>query len=212
MPSSFFFMLGLFVGTAIAKKDGTDRNTSITSTTTSITNTTTFITNTTTFITHTSTMSATIDYDRTTIKTSNSRTEMNVSTKSSTDKPSGNSTISVATRGRAKPSSQTVTETKRTTKPQTTPAPGGSVTSQTTKGTFPKSSTSSPKTAGSDKTGIIILVILILVVVAFLLACYVTQKRRRRYSVDFSSRQDEVNIPLSTVEPVDTAPQNGSSI
>lgn len=51
----------------------------------------------------------------------------------------GNSATSVATTGRAKPSSQTVTETKRTTKPQTTPAPGGPVASQTTKGTFPKS-------------------------------------------------------------------------
>ncbi|XP_024658425.2 uncharacterized protein si:dkey-27h10.2 [Maylandia zebra] len=200
MPSGFFFMLGLVVGTAIANKTilETDLITSITNTTS------TFITNTTTFITNTSTMNTTINYDQTTIKTSNSSTEMNVSTESS-----GNSAISVATTGRAKPSSQTVTETKRTTKPQTTPAPGGPVASQTTKGTFPKSSTSSPKTAGSDKTGIIILVIIILVVVAFLLVCYVAKKRRRRYSVDFSSRQDEVNIPLSTVAPVDTAPQNG---
>ncbi|CAI5680690.1 unnamed protein product [Oreochromis niloticus] len=149
-------------------------------------------------------MSTTISVT-TTINTSDSNTEMNVSTES----PTGNSPISVATTSTAKPNSQTVTETIRTTKPQTTPAPGGSETSPTTKGTSPKSPTSSTKTAGTDKTGIIILIILILVVVVFLIACYVTQKRRRRYSVDFSSRQDEVNIPLSTVEPVDTAPQNG---
>lgn len=33
----------------------------------------------------------------------------------------------------------------------------------------------------------------------------------QRYSVDSTSRPDEANIPLSTMEPTDTAPQNGQS-
>nr|XP_046271657.1 uncharacterized protein si:dkey-27h10.2 [Scatophagus argus] len=68
-------------------------------------------------------------------------------------------------------------------------------------------------TAGtSDSTGIIILVVIILVALAFGIACYIARKRGRRYSVDFTSRPDEANIPLSTVEPelpVDAGPQNG---
>ncbi|XP_026158722.1 uncharacterized protein C11orf24 [Mastacembelus armatus] len=63
-----------------------------------------------------------------------------------------------------------------------------------------------------DTTGIIILVVIIVVAVVFAIACYFTRKRGRRYSVDFTSRADEANIPLSTVEPdltVDTVSQNG---
>lgn len=63
-----------------------------------------------------------------------------------------------------------------------------------------------------ETTGIIILVIIIIVALGFGLACYFARKRGRRYSVDFTSRPEEANIPLSTVEPdppVDTVFQNG---
>ncbi|XP_040002859.1 bromodomain-containing protein DDB_G0270170 isoform X3 [Xiphias gladius] len=67
----------------------------------------------------------------------------------------------------------------------------------------------------SGNTGIIILIVIILVSFGCLVACYLARRRgrvSRRYSVDFSSRPDETNIPLSTVQPEltgDTVSQNG---
>ncbi|KAE8277654.1 hypothetical protein D5F01_LYC24352 [Larimichthys crocea] len=69
-----------------------------------------------------------------------------------------------------------------------------------------------PQEASSDSTGIIILFVIIIVALGFGVACYVARKRGRRYSVDFASRPDEINIPLSAVEPelpADTVSQNG---
>ncbi|XP_053275202.1 uncharacterized protein si:dkey-27h10.2 [Pleuronectes platessa] len=63
-----------------------------------------------------------------------------------------------------------------------------------------------------DTPGIVILIVIILVALGFGVACYVVRKRGRRYSVDFTSRQDEANIPLSIVDhelPADTVSQNG---
>ncbi|XP_063740354.1 uncharacterized protein si:dkey-27h10.2 isoform X1 [Eleginops maclovinus] len=71
--------------------------------------------------------------------------------------------------------------------------------------------TPKPIKSNNYNTGIIILVVIILVAVAFGVACFIARKRARRYSVDFTSRPDEANIPLSTMEPdfpVDAAPQN----
>lgn len=75
-----------------------------------------------------------------------------------------------------------------------------------------KSPTTKPSLDTGDSTGIIILVVIVIVAFAFGIVCYFTRKRGRRYSVDFTSRHDEANIPLSTVEPalpVDTVSQNG---
>ncbi|XP_075889094.1 uncharacterized protein LOC142892722 [Nelusetta ayraudi] len=69
-----------------------------------------------------------------------------------------------------------------------------------------------PPPEADETTGIVILVIIIIVALGFGLACYFARKKGRRYSVDFTSRPDEANIPLSTMEPdppVDTAFQNG---
>ncbi|KAF1395377.1 hypothetical protein PFLUV_G00010880 [Perca fluviatilis] len=74
----------------------------------------------------------------------------------------------------------------------------------------PPSTTAKPNTG--DSTGIIILVVIILIALVCGVACYFARKRGRRYSVDFTSRPDEANIPLSTVEPelpIDTVSQNG---
>ncbi|XP_060939477.1 uncharacterized protein si:dkey-27h10.2 [Limanda limanda] len=63
-----------------------------------------------------------------------------------------------------------------------------------------------------DTIGIAILVVIILVALGFGVACYIVRKRERRYSVDFMSRQDEANIPLSILDPelpVDTVSQSG---
>ncbi|XP_061778959.1 uncharacterized protein [Nerophis lumbriciformis] len=63
-----------------------------------------------------------------------------------------------------------------------------------------------------DSTGIIVLVLIIIIAIGFSLACCFVRRRQRRYSVDFHSRPDEANVPLSTVEPeapVDSASHNG---
>ncbi|XP_008300899.1 cell wall protein DAN4 [Stegastes partitus] len=93
-----------------------------------------------------------------------------------------------------------------------TPKPNdpGTTTEATTN---PKSTTAKPTSGGAgDSIGFIILIIIIIVALAFGVACYVAQKRGRRYSVDFTSRPDEANIPLSTMDPelpLESVPQNG---
>ncbi|TDH16332.1 hypothetical protein EPR50_G00018710 [Perca flavescens] len=90
----------------------------------------------------------------------------------------------------------------------TTPKPIGPKTSKSAATT--KSPTAKPSTG--DSTGIIILVVILLIALVCGVACYFARKRGRRYSVDFTSRPDEANIPLSTVEPelpIDTTSQNG---
>ncbi|XP_056892520.1 uncharacterized protein si:dkey-27h10.2 isoform X2 [Takifugu flavidus] len=72
--------------------------------------------------------------------------------------------------------------------------------------------TAQPVSELDDATGIIILVVIIIIALGFGLACYFARKRGRRYSVDFNSRGDDANIPLSTVEPeltADAVTQNG---
>ncbi|XP_040002861.1 uncharacterized protein si:dkey-27h10.2 isoform X4 [Xiphias gladius] len=111
------------------------------------------------------------------------------------------------------------------TKQKTTDSPTKSLT--TPKAIDPKSSTSASSINSnttkenlalretSGNTGIIILIVIILVSFGCLVACYLARRRgrvSRRYSVDFSSRPDETNIPLSTVQPEltgDTVSQNG---
>ncbi|XP_071768297.2 uncharacterized protein LOC139921824 [Centroberyx gerrardi] len=64
----------------------------------------------------------------------------------------------------------------------------------------------------SDSTGIIIIIVIVLAALVLGVACYISRKRARRYSVDFHSRPDDAQIPLSTVEPdahVDSVSQNG---
>nr|XP_020447484.1 uncharacterized protein LOC109955553 isoform X2 [Monopterus albus] len=98
----------------------------------------------------------------------------------------------------------------------TTPAPFTSPKSKTATSTTDrnKHTTTSPARRGSgDTIGISILVVIIAVAVVFVIACCFLRKRReRRYSVDLTSRPDEANIPLSTVEPelhIDSVSQNG---
>ncbi|XP_068178417.1 uncharacterized protein si:dkey-27h10.2 [Antennarius striatus] len=72
--------------------------------------------------------------------------------------------------------------------------------------------TAEPLLEANESTGIIILVVIILVALMFGVVCYVVRKRGRRYSVDFSSRPDEANIPLSVMDPElprEAMPQNG---
>ncbi|KAK7930561.1 hypothetical protein WMY93_006956 [Mugilogobius chulae] len=74
------------------------------------------------------------------------------------------------------------------------------------------STTLKPSAKGSDLTGIIIVVVLIIIALLAGLVCYVARSRGRRYSVDLTSRPDEAQIPLSTVEPeglVETVTSNG---
>ncbi|XP_053182220.1 uncharacterized protein si:dkey-27h10.2 [Scomber japonicus] len=61
-------------------------------------------------------------------------------------------------------------------------------------------------------TGIIVLIVIIIIAVVFLIACLLAKKRGRRYSVEFNSRPDDTNIPLSTMQPempADSTSQNG---
>ncbi|XP_067441047.1 serine-rich adhesin for platelets [Thunnus thynnus] len=98
---------------------------------------------------------------------------------------------------------------KSTQSPMTTSTPlSASQSTLTTKG----ETTEHGKNTATDRTGIIILVVIIIVALGFGVACYFARKRGRRYSVDFNSRPDEANIPLSTIPsemPPDNAPQNG---
>ncbi|XP_062289722.1 uncharacterized protein si:dkey-27h10.2 [Scomber scombrus] len=100
-----------------------------------------------------------------------------------------------------------------TTATMTTPmalSPSQSAMSTTTKGKT--TTTATPLQSSGDKTGIIVLVVIIIIAVVFLIACLFAKKRGRRYSVDFNSRPDDTNIPLSTMQPemtADSASQNG---
>ncbi|XP_049900456.1 translation initiation factor IF-2 isoform X1 [Epinephelus moara] len=142
-------------------------------------------------------------------------TQMDVTTSSGTNVTKGNSTISPLTTKQKDSGNESPGNTSYTPVPSvTTPTPKKSTTKTATKPKpKEKTPTAEPKTAaGSDSTGIIILVVIIIVALAFGVACYFARKRGRRYSVDFTSRPDEANIPLSTIEPelpIDSAPQNG---
>ncbi|XP_034045213.1 uncharacterized protein si:dkey-27h10.2 [Thalassophryne amazonica] len=77
-----------------------------------------------------------------------------------------------------------------------------------------RATTVKPETSRSGgNTGIIIIIVLMIIAaIVFVLVCYFARKRGRRYSVDFASRPDEANIPLSAIEPevpAGAAPQNG---
>ncbi|KAJ0033698.1 hypothetical protein NQD34_000805 [Periophthalmus magnuspinnatus] len=82
-----------------------------------------------------------------------------------------------------------------------------------TRGGFQGTLTTTPKPSdGNESVGIIILVVIIVIALLTGFVCFVTRRRARRYSVDLSSRPDEAQIPLSTVEPegpVETATANG---
>lgn len=72
--------------------------------------------------------------------------------------------------------------------------------------------TPSPTSDGSGSVGIIILVVIIAIALLAALICYVARSKGRRYSMDLSSRPDDVQIPLSTVEheaPPETITPNG---
>ncbi|KAM6942355.1 uncharacterized protein PEZ65_004231 [Lycodopsis pacificus] len=107
------------------------------------------------------------------------------------------------------------TSGKEATLPTTTPKPNDlpkTTTSVTTTNNKLKDKEIAAKPANStagDSTGIIILVVIVLIALGFGLACFFLRNRRRRNSVDFTSRPDETNIPLNSVEPIDAVPQNG---
>ncbi|KAF6724619.1 hypothetical protein FQA47_015437 [Oryzias melastigma] len=90
------------------------------------------------------------------------------------------------------------------------PTPHPPPTAPATRNSDEKSTTVSPNAAGSDKTGIIILIVLILLTFVLGVACFFARGRGRRYSVDITSRPDEVTVPLSAVEaelPADSGPE-----
>lgn len=141
-------------------------------------------------------------------------TQMDVTTSSGTNVTKGSSTISPLTTKQK--SDESPGNTSHTTMSSVTTPKPKEPTKKTATNPKPKekTTTAKPKTAAaaSDSTGIIILVVIIIVALAFGVACYFARKRGRRYSVDFTSRPDEANIPLSTIEPelpIDSAPQNG---
>ncbi|XP_030578034.1 probable serine/threonine-protein kinase DDB_G0277071 isoform X1 [Archocentrus centrarchus] len=188
MPSISFFILGLVVATVKANEttlwNTTDPD--LHNSTTTTTTTTSVITSIITSITNANTPSI----------------YMNKNDIKSTPVPATTAHPGFSDSGKETSSSHPDAKTEKAT---STPS-GSSASTKSNSKTTPKSSS---KTAGTDKTGIIILIVLIIVIAGFLTACYLVHKRRRRYSADISSRQDEVNIPLSTVEPVGTAPHNG---
>nr|XP_043885296.1 uncharacterized protein si:dkey-27h10.2 isoform X2 [Solea senegalensis] len=123
---------------------------------------------------------------------SNTTSNINNVTMSPTVKQRGGETPG---RGRA---------TQKPTKAFTTPKPS------VHRSTPAKTTTAAPHTEG-DTVGIIIFIVIILMAVGFGTACYFLRKREKSYSVDITARQDDINIPLSTVEPelpADTVPQN----
>lgn len=104
------------------------------------------------------------------------------------------------------------TDDKGETTALPTPKPGGATKIPTTKDKAKDMVTPKPAASESDSTGIIIIVVIIIIALVFAVACFFARKRGRRYSVDLTSRPDEANIPLSTVEPelhIDAVPQNG---
>lgn len=68
-----------------------------------------------------------------------------------------------------------------------------------------------PESDGSDSVGIIILIVIIVSALLAALICYIARNKGRRFSVELTSRPDEVQIPLSYVEPeaVETITPNG---
>lgn len=129
-------------------------------------------------------------------------TDINSTIIPSTPKPAGNETSEDEEIPKPKMSSAA---------PQTTPKSKKATT--TTKANLKNTiTTAKPQENTSDSTGIIILVVIIIVALGFGVACYCARNRRRRYSVDFTTRQEDANIPLSTVDPEmpgDPSPQNG---
>ncbi|XP_031132789.1 protein let-653 isoform X3 [Sander lucioperca] len=187
-----FYILGLVVASVTANENSTGFTTNSTefdsdgnySTTVTLLNTNANVTRTTDTITVTSTSTLNIT--------------------------GGNSTIPPSTTRQKGPGE----EPKSTVPSITTPTPSKSKTSTTT--TKDKSTIAEPKPAAKtgDITGIIILVVIIVIALVCGAACFFARKRGRRYSVDFTSRPDEANIPLSTMEPelpIDTVSQNAEA-
>ncbi|XP_032398803.1 cell wall protein RTB1 isoform X2 [Etheostoma spectabile] len=143
-------------------------------------------------------------------RTTNNTTDTSTTTLNITG---GNSTIPPSTTKQTRREGSTK-EPKGTAPSITTPIPIDPSKSPTSAAkTTSKSTTDKPNDASTgDITGIVILVVIIFIAFVCGAACYFARKRARRYSVDFTSRPDEANIPLSTVEPelpVDTVSQNG---
>ncbi|XP_023259997.1 cell wall protein DAN4-like [Seriola lalandi dorsalis] len=191
---SSVFILGLVVASAIANEESTSRWPSTVSTE---------------FNTHTFSTDDSNRNNVPSISTTNPNTDSSISRSTSDMYINGtSSTIMPSTtkqRGGGRAS-------QRPTTLSTTPKP---IVPKRTSATTTKASktTANPKAQNTnDNVGIIILVVIIIVSVGFGLACFLARKRARRYSVEFTSRPDEANIPLSTVEPVDPADavaQNG---
>lgn len=121
---------------------------------------------------------------------------------SSTSNPSPSPTTATGM-----PGSRT-TKDDRATSPKTfTPGPGG--VEQTTQ--KQEEDSNNPDLQGDSTTAIVIIVVIVIIAVVFCVACFFSRKRGRNYSIDLTSRPDEANIPLSTVEPepLDSGPQNG---
>ncbi|KAM8771450.1 uncharacterized protein AB9X84_008179 [Acanthopagrus schlegelii] len=146
-----------------------------------------------------------VSNDTSSVNVTNTDNTNNTDSTNSTDAPSttkGNDTSNV---------DQVSQSTTPTAKPESPGPPEITPTPTTMKDKENTTPTLTSKTSG-DKTGIIILIVIILVAFVVGLVCFFAKKRGRRYSVDFTSRPDEANIPLSTIDPevpADAAPQNG---
>lgn len=179
----YIFMLGLFVAQVTAQ-----------TTTSNPSNETATANETSTAVTLTST------------DANNTRT---VNFSSSTSNPSPIPTTATAT---VTPGSRS-TQDDRATLPKTfTPEAGhGGVEQTTPKDNEKKKDSNHNQSSSGDTIGIVIIVVIAIIAVGFFVACFFSRKRGRHYSVDLTSRPDEANIPLSTVEPepLDNGPQNG---
>ncbi|XP_071377668.1 uncharacterized protein [Centroberyx affinis] len=137
----------------------------------------------------------------TTIMTMNATITLNTNSNSSTTPSAGQGTTAGVTALTMVP--PTKSESPRP--PSTTPSRN-----RNTKATTVASENATSEM--SDSTGIIIIIVIVLAALVLGVACYISRKRARRYSVDFHSRPDDAQIPLSTVEPdahVDSVSQNG---
>lgn len=109
------------------------------------------------------------------------------------------------------PGSRT-TQNDRATSPKTfTPGPGGVEQTTPKDNGGGKDLTTTPQSQNNETTGIVIIAVIAIIAIGFCVACFFSRKRGRHYSIDLTSRPDEANIPLSTVEPepLDNGPQNG---
>ncbi|XP_056264710.1 uncharacterized protein LOC130189796 [Pseudoliparis swirei] len=189
-----FFFLGVVVVSVTAIETTTGNGFPTASTTVNLSAT----------VTPVSVTTATSTNNATAKGTMSSNKGSNTSLPSTTKQQGGASTISVNETQSSSPI--TTTKSNKLSKSTTTIK----TTTKTNKDT--RNTAKTKKSTAVDNTGLIILMVIILIALGFGVTCFVLRKRGRHASVDFTSRPDESNILLRTMEPdlpIDAVPQNG---